>query len=206
MDQNFQTSFIPKKPMIEERVVSSRPIGFFMIVAMFIFFTVLVSSLGLFFYDRVLKNSISSMENNLNIAKNRFEPSRIAELQTLDKRLIASSDILGKHIAVSPIFEALEELTMKSVRYTKFSYVIDENKDPAVRVKMNGLAVGYRSIALQSDLFTKNKNIVDPVFSNLTLDDKGNVAFELNFAVSGDMVNYKKTLAGVSAAQTSSQN
>ena len=48
---------------------------------------------------------------------------------------------------------------------------------------MSGLAIGYRSVALQSDLFAQNKNLIDPVFSNLTLDDKGNVLFDLEFSV-----------------------
>jgi hypothetical protein len=194
MDQNFQTSFIPKKPMIEERAVSSAPVGLFMIAAIFIFFTVLISSVGLFFYDKVLKGNIVKMQSDLVVAKNRFEPERITELQTLDKRLNASTDILSKHITVSPIFKILEEVTMKSVRYTKFTYTINEDHDLKIQVKMSGLAVGYRSIALQSDLFSKNKNLIDPVFSNLTLDDKGNVAFELNFTVDPSLVNYKHIL------------
>jgi len=62
---------------------------------------------------------------------------------------------------------------------------------------MNGVAVGYRSIALQSDLFsTKDigKNFIEPVFSNLTLDDKGNVIFDLEFSVDPSFVDYKQML------------
>jgi hypothetical protein len=194
MDSNFQTSFIPKKPIIEDRVTSSRPVGLFMIVALFIFFTVLVSSVGLYFYDNILKGNLAKMQNDLSLAKNRFEPERINELQILDKRLSASSDILSKHVAVSPIFEILQNLTMKTVRYTKFTYEIQEEKGTQIHVKMNGVAVGYRSIALQSDLFSKNKSLIDPVFSNLTLDDKGNVAFQLDFNVDPALVNYKHAL------------
>jgi hypothetical protein len=52
--------------------------------------------------------------------------------------------------------------------------------------------LGYRSIALQSDLFTQNKNLIDPVFSNLTLDNSGNVLFDLEFLVDPSFVNYKQ--------------
>ena len=141
-----------------------------------------------------MKKSITSMENTLNLAKNRFEPAKIAELQVLDKRLRASSEILSKHIVTTPIFEMLEKLTMKTVRYTKFSYELGTEKNISVKIKMSGQAIGYRSIALQSDLFTKNKNLIDPVFSNLTLDNNGRVLFDLEFSVDPSFVNYKQAL------------
>ena len=194
MEQNFQTSFIPKKPMIEERTVASRPISFLTVVSVVIFFTVIIATGALYFYDRILVKNIIKMENDLNLAKNRFEPSKIIQLQVLDKRLRASSEILSKHIAISPIFEALQSITLKTVSYTKFSYDFDDSKNAKIKVKMNGIAVGYRSVAFQSDLFAKNKYLIDPVFSNLLLDDKGNVLFDLEFSVDPTFVDYKKML------------
>jgi hypothetical protein len=86
---------------------------------------------------------------------------------------------------------------MKTVRYTKFSYVLGTDKKAQIIIQMSGQAVDYRSVALQSDLFnTKDeaKNFINPVFSNLTLDDKGNVLFDLQFSVDPSFVNYKQTL------------
>jgi len=194
MDQNFQTSFIPKKPMIEDRAVVSRPISLLTIFSIFIFFTVVIASGALYFYDGIVEKEIVKMENDLSLAKNRFEPSKIIQLQVLDKRLNASSEILSKHIAISPIFKALQAVTMKTIGYNKFSYDFDDSKNIKVKVKMSGTAVGYRSVALQSDLFTKNKYLIDPVFSNLLLDDKGNVLFDLEFSVDPNFVDYKKML------------
>jgi hypothetical protein len=194
MEPNFQTSFIPKKPIVEERATASKPVGLFTIFSLFILFAVLLGSIGLFFYKGILTKDISKMENDLNLAKNRFEPSKITELQVLDKRLRASSEILSHHIAISPVFQALQLLTMKTVRYTKFSYDLGGERNAKVVIKMSGLAIGYRSIALQSDLFAQNKNLIDPVFSNLTLDDKGNVLFDLEFSVDPSFVDYKQML------------
>src|SRR3989338_35956 len=194
MEQNFQTSFIPKKPMVAERAIPTRSIGFLTIVSIFILFTILLASLALYFYKGILTKNIAQMENTLNLAKNRFEPSKITELQTLDKRLRASSEILGKHIVITTVFEALQDITMKTVRYTKFSYQLGDEKAPKVIIKMSGQAVGYRSIAFQSDLFAQNKNFIDPVFSNLTLDNSGNVLFDLEFSVDPSFVDYKQML------------
>ncbi|MEI6580978.1 MAG: hypothetical protein WCO07_02275 [bacterium] len=191
MDQNFQTSFIPKRPIVEEKVSSSRSVSLFTIVAIFIFFSALIGSGGLFFYKQILAKTKTTMENDLNLAKNRFEPATISRLKTTDRRLIAATEVLSKHVAISPIFQALESITMKTVRYTKFAYTLNGDK---VDVKMGGQAIGYRSVALQADLFSKNKNFIDPVFSNLTLDNKGNIVFDLDFSVDRTFVDYKQMI------------
>ncbi len=194
MEQNFQTSFIPQKPIIKERAIAARPVSFLIIISIFFFFTILLASAGLYFYKGILAKNITSKENELNLAKNRFEPNKITQLQILDKRLRAGSEILGKHIAVSPIFTALQLITMKTVQYTRFGYEFDGAPGGKILVKMSGLAIGYRSVALQSDLLAKNKNFIDPVFSNLSLDAKGNVLFDLQFSVDPRFVDYKQML------------
>ena|SRR3989338_514600 len=194
MDQNFQTSFIPKKPIIKERAVSSRPVGPLVIISLFILFTVLVATGGLYFYKKLTAKNIESMKENLKLAQNRFEPSKITELQTLDKRLRAGNEILSAHVAVTPIFTELGKITMKTVRFLAFSYTRGEERNAPVKVEMKGQAVGYRSVALQSDLFTKNKNFIDPIFSNLTLDQAGNVLFDLDFSIDPTFLDYKQTI------------
>lgn len=194
MEQNFQTSFIPKKPLIKESTDYARPVSVFLIISLFIFFTVLVATGGLYFYKGILASKIAGMKNTLNLAQNRFEPSKIIELQNFDKRLRASSKILSQHITILPIFNALEQLTMKSVRFTDFSYSLGDNGRAEIKIKMSGVAIGYSSIALQSDLFAKNKNLINPIFLNLKLDDDGNVGFDLEFSVDPSFVNYKQTL------------
>ncbi|MFA6000217.1 MAG: hypothetical protein WC783_04570 [Candidatus Paceibacterota bacterium] len=195
MEKDFQTSFIPKKPMIEERATSSRPISFFTVFSIFIFASVLIGTGGLYFYNSLLNKNLKDMESSLNSAKDRFEPSKIVQLQVLDKRLKASTEILSHHIAISPIFQALQGLTMKTIRFTKFGYSMGNEKNAKlVTVKMSGLAVGYRSVALQADLFSKNKLFIDPIFSNLSLDNSGNVIFDLEFSVDPDFIDYEKVI------------
>ncbi len=196
MEQNFQTSFIPKKPIIEDSSVSvsknSSSVGIFTLIGIFCFITVALGSVGLYFYKDFLNKNVLQMEKNLTLARNRFEPQKIQELQRLDKKLSSASEILKNHIAISPIFEKLSAITLKSIRFTKFSYEFDKSKNTKVVVKMSGAATGYRAIALQSDMFTKEKYFIDPVFSNLALDEKGSVLFDLEFLVDPVFVDYKQ--------------
>lgn len=194
MEQNFQTSFIPKKPIVKERTAVARPVGSLLVISLFVLFTVLIATGGLYFYKEITAKKIESMKGDLALAQNRFEPAKIAELQVLDKRLRASTEILANHIAITPIFSALEEMTMKTVRFTSFAFALGEEKSFPIEVKMSGQAVGYRSIALQSDLFAENKNFIDPVFSNLTLDQSGNVLFDLEFSVDPTLLRYQQTV------------
>jgi len=197
MEPNFQTSFIPKKPMVEERDAPVRSINIFTIIAIFVLFAVILTTGGFYLWRKSIKDNIMQKESELNLARGRFEQKKIEELQLLDKRLRASTEILSRHVSITPVFEALSALTMKTVRFNQFSYDLGTEKDAKVSIKMSGVAVGYRSVALQSDLFgTKDegKSFIDPVFSNLKLDDKGNVLFDLEFLVDPGFVNYKQTI------------
>ena len=195
MEQDFQTSFIPKKPMIEERAVASRPIGLLTIVSIFFLVTIVLASGGLYFYKGIMSKNLLDMQNTLNLAQGRLELSKIDQLQLLDKRLRGANEVLSNHVATSPIFNALSSVTLKNVRFTKFSYDLGADKKAPVVVKMSGQAVDYRSIALQADIFSKNAPyLIDPVFSNLSLDDKGNVLFDLSFSVDPTFIDYKEML------------
>lgn len=183
--------------MVTERAIPERSVNLFMIISFFVLFTVLLATGGLYFYRGIMTKSVGDKESQLNLAKGGFEPAKVSQLQLLDKRLNAASEILSKHVAITPIFKALSDITMKTVRYTNFSYSLGDDKDAKVVIQMKGLATGYASVALQSDLFgTKDegKNFIDPVFSNLTLDDKGNVLFDLQFSVDPSFVDYKQML------------
>ena len=199
MEQNFQTSFIPKNSIVKERVIVTQSVSLFTIVSLFIFLTIVVGTGGLYFYKGSLQKNVSKMKNTLSLAQNRFEPSIITSLSALDRRLNASNEILSKHVAVTPIFEALQEITMKTMRFTSFSYTLPTDGSGRVLVKLTGVGIGYKSVALQADLFSGNKNFIDPIFSNLQLDDKGNVTFEVTFSVDPSLVNYKQNLLTESA-------
>ncbi len=203
MEQNFQTSFIPKKPMVRDTVKYSRPIGFFTVITFFVLLTVVLVAGGFYFYKGVLQKNIQSMSNDLALAKNRFEPARIAELQVLDKRLDAASEILSKHVVITPIFQALQAITMKTVQYTSFNYTFGGKPGDKINVHMSGVASGYSYLALQSDLYAKNKNFFNPVFSNLTLNEEGKVVFDLEFSVDPSFIDYKIRLQTEAEGQNS---
>ncbi len=191
MDKDFQTSFIPKKSLAEERVTTRRPASLLVFFATLVFFASLASAAGVYFYRASLIKQVDSMSSQLDKAKARFEPSLITDLENLDRRLSAAESVISSHTVISPIFETLETLTLKTIRYTSMDYEIDKENGGVVNIKLRGQSSsGYTPIALQSDMFLQNKYIKDPIFSNLLVDASGKVNFDLEFTVDPTYLSY----------------
>ncbi len=201
MENEFQTSFIPKRPSAQMSAPASpvvaapsrrAPVGIVTLLSVLIFVASLVALGGVYFYKQLLTKQVVEVSAQLARAKEAFEPGLITELQTLDHRLSSASEILRGHITVSPILKTLQDVTLKSIRYTKFSYTVTTSGGaPFIEVKMTGQSRGYMPIALQNEAFAGNKYIKSPIFSNLILDDRtGNVLFDLTFSVDPEFVRY----------------
>lgn len=193
MDQEFQTSFIPKKTLSPKPERTGG--GSFGLVNVISFVIMLVSLLvagGAYLYRDNLSKKVEEMKISLERAQNIFEPELLVELETLDKRIQAADIILSNHIAVSPIFEVLQEITLPTVRYIDFTYEIDSVNPDVIHVAMTGEAVSYDAITLQADLFSNNRFIRNPIFSNFSLNRTGSVEFDLMFDVSKSLVNFEQ--------------
>jgi len=195
MEPQFQTSFIPKKPLTQE--VSSSPRGKVSILnfvsTVFFIGTIVVSGF-VYFYVSGLNTKLSNLKSNLEQEKQAFDYDTIETLQQLSKRIMGAKEILSNHLALSPIFDLIEEITLKTVQYTKFDYTQDIN-DGSIEVKLSGIAPGYKSIGLQEEEFTKNRYIKNPVFTNLILGEKGEVSFDVEFTVDKTYLAYGNTIS-----------
>lgn len=210
MDKEAQTSFIPKKSLSEERIQSSQPVSLTVFIGTIIFFASIAAAAGAYFYHAVLVKRVDDMSNQLELAKSRFEPSLISDLQTLDRRIQGADQLLAGHMIVSPLFDSLQALTLKTIRYTKFEYDIgkpDNLLSNDITIDIDGQsASGYTPIALQADVFSQNKYIKDPVFSNLTIDPFGKVNFHLTFSVDKSFVSYQEMINRQAGIPESSEN
>jgi hypothetical protein len=195
MAQEFQTSFIPKKTF--DAGAPARPSGSSLsnILSFVAFVLLLVSILGaggIFLYGRFLISSIESKKQSLERAKNAFEPELIRELSRLDAKLRVSQELLDKHIAPSGIFDLLEDITLETVRFSDMAYSFEKD---GIKLSLQGEALSFASVALQSDEFGKNRSIREPVFSGLTLDDSGNVEFAVTAFVDPSVLSYRERAA-----------
>ncbi len=203
VDTNLQTSFIPKKPLAEDRVPVTQHTSIFSFLATLIFFAALAAAAAMYFYRASLENSLISSNTQVEAARNSFEPTLITELKLLDRRITDASVLLNNHIVVSPIFAALETSTLKSIQFTKFTYATPSDASAQVTVRMSGKARDYSSIALESDQLAKNKRIHSAIFSNLALEEQsGAVTFDLVFTVDPELVRFTKHLDELAVRET----
>jgi hypothetical protein len=151
---------------------------------------------GVYLYEKQLVAQKAKLEQSLIKARDGIGTDFVADMKRLDLRIAGVKELIKNHIVVNPIFKALEESTLRSIQYRDFGYSIKTdgvNKaQPQLIVDLTGVAKNYASIALQSDAFSTSKFIKNPVFSNLTVDDKNRtVNFKLTFNVDMADLSYQ---------------
>ncbi len=197
MDQTINTSFIPKKTIQPEIHAQKQPVNVLIFLGTIIFFIALAALLGVYFWKVSIQGSIDKLDAQIKANQAKVNMDQVAQIQKLDNRLNAAGTLIGNHQLITPIFQALQTLTLKTIQYTRFSFEINEQTKQML-VSMSGRSAGgYTPIALQADLFKRESALHDPFFSNLSLDDRGRVNFDLTMVVDPDFLSYKKSIEAV---------
>lgn len=210
MEPNFPTSFIPKRPVSSEPVSAShrsRTVGLLSFVAVIVVIATILAYGAVYLYEIRLKGQKVKIENSIDGARDGLGTEFVTDMKRLSARIEGVKSLLKSHIVVSPIFDALQETTLRSVQYKSFGYAITTDtttKTQMVKVDLAGTAKSYATIALQSDAFSQNELIKNPVFSDLTVDEKtGRVGFKLTFNVTPTDLSYQKFVDRLTASQQS---
>lgn len=198
MEPNIPTSFIPKRPVTNEDSpshMSPHAVGLLSILTAVVVIVTVVSFGFVYIYQKQLDSQKAKLTTSINVAKNNIGTDFINDMKRLNARIDGVKTILGHHIVVSPIFQALEATTLRSVQYKNFSYGFTTDpgtKATLVEVVLLGNAKSYATIALQSDAFTNNTLIKNPIFSSLSVNDRTNaVDFKLVFTVDPSDLSYQ---------------
>ncbi len=200
MDPKLRTSFIPKQEVIMAKDMSKNAHRFSVlsIIAVSVFSIAVILAIGVFIYQRSLVRDINTMNAKLVSAKTAFEPGFIDELVKLDRRISAAEEVLSSHTVTTPIFGLLENETIQGVSFSDFSYILDAKKQPSISMK--GQAVNFLAIASQSDVFSSDKKIINPLFSELNLDDKGTANFAFKSSLDSLSFLYKSVFNNVASS------
>ncbi len=191
----LQTSFIPKKTssaLSPSPGIGGRSINVFGILALIVFFITVGLAVFVFFYKSHLITSINEMDAALALAKKSFEPEFIATASRLNSRIEAARELLSRHRSLSPLFTILEKKTLEQVRFQDFHFTAEGGRE--VAINMRGQAKSFNAVALQSDVFGTEPSFKDPMFSNFSLDERGDVTFDFKTTVDPKLLLYSESL------------
>lgn len=200
MENQFTTTFIPKKPMVQETSTApvSRPVGFLSSISLVIFIITLALGAGVFLWEKYETTQVEELAVSVQRVEKKFEPQLITQLQSLDKQLRNANILLKNHTVTSPLLDLLESSTLKQVQFNKFDVSTDEVK--GVVVRMSGVAQDYDTIAQQSDVLGASSFLKNVIFSNFFLTPQGKVNFDLSFGISPEFLSFQT--APLSGLQT----
>ena len=196
MESGIKSSFIPAdaiKPVAVRRVSRTGFADLLILLAVVGLVASVALAAGVFLYLQYLQTASASKLEQLNRAKEAFEPSLIQELTRLDDRMQAAEVVLKNHIAPTVFFHLLEQLTLQTVSYNTLDFSAADGQN--VTIKMDGVAASVNSVALQADYMSKSGSITSPIFSNVNRGMTG-VSFNLAAIINPLELRYSRSLGG----------
>jgi hypothetical protein len=215
MDKRTKISFIPQKPLIKRERSRVLSVNLFLFFSSFLFFVTLAAYAGLYFYNINLEKTLVEKKEELALEKEKIDPKDIIkESQELQTRIINAKKLISEHIIISPIFGFLEEITLKSISFDSLSFTKEAEggslraaptpTSPLAPQKTTGLGVveitgqapNYASLAYQSDVLKEEMKKGDKIkkfsISNMSLDESGNILFNLKISFNLPFLSYKE--------------
>lgn len=203
-------SFIPKSDSFSSPPERKRGGGSTLILISLGFFIVAVLAAGvLFFYQQRLESNLADRQQELEQARSAFDPALIDELAAFESQVSTANTLLNQHLALTPLFPIIENATLTNVQFNSMDVSYDGGKesseggqmtteadisDAVFTVQMSGIGPNYASIALQSSELINHDKIKNPVLSDFSLNNEGDVEFSVQFSVPEKHMLYKNTI------------
>lgn len=200
-----KVSFIPKQVLTAEPVRVHRVAApnLFLVLAFILFVVCLLFYGGASLYKFLLERQINQPCEEVGSAGNQVvscgllasveREEKIANrdtillLQRVDKKFRLAAELSQNHADLLPVFRLLEKLTLPTIAYSKFNFA-------GPQLTLAGRATKYEDLAVQSDVFAQEPGIKEFIFSELNLDERGDVVFELQLTIEPSVFSYVNRL------------
>jgi len=113
-----KTSFIPKP--VSAPVYKTKGLGILFTLSLAALFVALLTFGGVLFYKNILTKQVDSLNISLTRASDAFEPSFIAEVERLSKKIDLAKMLLKNHKSLAGVFQLLEQSTIANARFSSF--------------------------------------------------------------------------------------
>lgn len=204
METKFQTSFIPKKPIVPTNVSGgNKPtISIILTLGVLVFLASILLAGGSYLYKRTLITSQDKYKKELAKKEKQFNIDLIEKLKKANTRIDTATRILDNHLAVSQIFNIISQFTIEKVRFMSMDVTTPVNASEGVKIDMRGYGTNLSSVAFQSDVFAKlekyglRKIVKNPIMSEPNFDAGGTVSFGFSAIIDPDSISYTKSVSG----------
>ena len=152
---NTSTSFIPRRgPVKRSSQNNSRQVYVFTTLSYVIFSATLIATVGLFFYDRHVKEQLKQEVAALDSAISIFSEADMEQVRELDLRLIQVKNRVDNSVSIVSIFTALEEIVVKSAQL--IGLTIERQDDSGLRVNASVRTDSFDSTYFQRTLLARS--------------------------------------------------
>lgn len=209
METKFQTSFIPKKPLMPAGSFGASAIqpprrrksSLFMTIATLTFIASLAVAGGSYFWKLELLRLQEGYKTQLAEEEKRFNTNQIEELKRQDVKITIARQLLDNHVAASQIFGIIGLLTIEKVRFSSMDLTTGGNVSEDIKVNLKGYGTNLKAVAWQSDVLGKLgqyglRNIVkNPILSDPSPEAVGSVSFGFSATVDPRSLSYRKSIS-----------
>jgi Tfp pilus assembly protein PilN len=185
---NIPTSFIPHPSSASAQKAQSAAAGVIWYGAYVVLVGALVLALLVFVYGRILSSTKTSRNTALEQKIAKLDVAAITSFVRLHDRLLTGATLLENHTAFSGFFSIIETVMPSTIRFTSLHVTSKDGADPAfIGI---GVAKSYNALAAASLAFSKDTRVKEVLFSGISPNQDGSVAFTLSAKISASAVAF----------------
>ncbi len=202
MEQQFNTSFIPKKSLQEQQLggdprsyVRRRSVmgpGYYL--SLLILIATILGAVAVFMLTRITIGVIDEQRVQLEERASQFQDELVAEFIRTDARLKSASTLLENHFSVSEMFDLLEQVTLKNVVLDELAYRVAYPQG-TIEMALVGRTDTFESIALQLDEYRLNEFLFSPEVNQVERKESEGTSFSMVVGVEPRLVSYVESLS-----------
>lgn len=183
---NIPTSFVPKQPLDTPRRKQSGGSNLFFLVALIILGVSAATAGAVFGYQKYLESVVELKGAELKKAEAEINRDTVEEYLRLERRFNSARSLLAGHTGLSQFMRALEEATLKNVRYDQLMLTVAE--DRSAKVELDGSARNFNTLAAQSNAIAADKRFKRAIFSGIAIEQNTTVSFTLTADLASELV------------------
>ena len=201
--QQFQTSFIPKKPLIAENpgTRTREPVSIFLILSIMIFLGSIASVGGVYLWEKTALEQQAVYKETLAQNRSSFGEEQLEIFKKLNTKINLAQEHLNSLLTPRALFDILSAVTVQSVRYKSFTFTPPQKVGDPIKISMVGEGAGFQAVAYQSDVLAGQSRIKNPVLADFAVNENGFVSFTFSGEIDPKDVLYRSQF-GTNNART----